>query len=51
MRLTVKRLEAILEALAFRLAGDLSDTDTPREDYENAEEWAHYQLKRRRRAK
>lgn len=51
VRLTTKRLEAIIEALTSRLAGeiDISDDDgsPSADDYEMALEWAMQELKRR----
>lgn len=52
VRLTKKRLEAIIEALTFRLAGeidvDLNDEMPSSDDYEMALEWAIEELAKRR---
>ncbi|MCZ7862680.1 hypothetical protein O9X98_14995 [Agrobacterium salinitolerans] len=51
-RLTTRRLDAIVEALVFRTAGEIEgedDGDLPqREDYEAALEWALSELDRRK---
>ena len=46
-RLTVKRLEAIVEALDFRIAGEIGEEACPQEDYENARDWASDELCKR----
>lgn len=48
--LSTRRLRAIEEALQFRLAGHLDDTDTPRDAYEGALAWAEALLQRRSQA-
>jgi hypothetical protein len=50
-RLTLRRLEAIVEALGSRTAGeiDVEDEDAPtRDDYEEALDWALAEIARRR---
>jgi hypothetical protein len=47
MNLTVPRLEAIAEALASRLAGEI-DSDIARKHYEAAETWAFCKLRKLR---
>ena len=39
MRLTVRMLDAMSEALNFRLAGDIEDVEQPVEEYEKAQAW------------
>ena len=46
-RLTKRRLRAIMDALAARLAGELDDDELEREDYEAAMDWADNELMRR----
>lgn len=46
-RLTVKRLEAIVEALDFRIAGEIGEEACPQQDYEGARDWASDELCRR----
>ncbi len=48
-RLTCKRLRAIEEALIFRLAGEIEDSDDAivREDYDAGLEWVNDQIARR----
>ena len=46
-RLTVKRLEAIIEALDFRIAGEIGDEACPQDDYEAARDWASDELCKR----
>ncbi|MBY3155235.1 hypothetical protein HFO56_23210 [Rhizobium laguerreae] len=50
-RLTIRRLEAIVEALTARTAGeiDVEDDGAPtREDYDEAMDWALAEIGRRR---
>jgi len=50
-RLTKRRLEAIAEALASRLAGERDNDNDPEaptdDDYENAFSWALQELRKR----
>lgn len=47
MRLTVRMLDAMNEALGFRLAGDIEDVEQPVEEYEKAQEWVQGRLAKR----
>lgn len=51
-RLTTRRLDAIIEALVFRTAGEIESEEDGlpprREDYEAALEWALSELDRRK---
>ena len=49
VRLTKRRIEAILEALGAKLAGEIDDEELPltKEDYETAHDWAIEELERR----
>lgn len=46
-RLTTRRLEAIVEALDFRLAGEIGEESCPQDDYAAARDWADNELCRR----
>jgi hypothetical protein len=45
--LTKRLLEAMGEALDFRLAGELGDESCPERDYQDALDWVHEQLGKR----
>jgi hypothetical protein len=51
-RLTARRLEAIVEALIFRTAGEIECDEEggppPRKDYDDALDWALGQLEKRK---
>ena len=47
MRLTVRMLDAMSEALNFRLAGDIEDVEQPVEEYEKAQAWVQWRHAKR----
>jgi hypothetical protein len=47
MRLTPRILNAIAEALDFRMAGELGDDAVPADDYQSARNWASDQMRKR----
>ena len=49
-RLTKRLLDAILEALVFRMAGEIGENGIPARDYDDASVWAAAQLRKRTRA-
>lgn len=46
-KLTVKRLNAMNEALGFILAGDLDEAVASKEDFEAAQTWVAEEIERR----
>lgn len=47
MRLTVRMLDAMNEALSSRLAGEIEDVEQPVEEYEKAQEWVQGRIAKR----
>jgi hypothetical protein len=47
LRLTPQILNAIAEALDFRMAGELGDDAMPADDYQSARKWTSYQMSKR----
>jgi hypothetical protein len=47
MRLTMRMLDAMNEALSARLAGEIEDVEQPVEEYEKAQAWVQGRVAKR----